>query len=306
MTASASAFRDRFEALLSNGRHDFEADRLDSSLQIFEEAQRLAKTEGDHVAQDRAFVNICAVRMTLLRLDGLSGEMFNRLREILLAGEDEVNCRLAAYNLARAYEFKKEIRKGLFYARIARDRSRELGHEDWLASSLNQLANLLLAESRFDDACADYREALALMPTAPARRRALVEDNLGYAYVMLGRNEEGLGLLYGALRTLRRLGARRDSMVPHLDLAFTLLEIGRYRLAARHAAQALALAEELGEQDSIKNALFLLGEAANLAGDSDTALDLFSRLEQRYFPGATHLAECLLTVNVRKLINLRA
>lgn len=306
MNVPPGAFRERFDALLSSGRHDFETDHLESSLQLFEEAQALAREAGDHRSEDRAFVNICAVRMTLERTAGLSGEMFNRLREILIAGEDEVNCRLAAYNLARAYEFKKEVRKGLFYARIARDRSRDLGHEDWLASSLNQLANLLLAESRFDDACADYQEALALMPTTPARRRALVEDNLGYAYVMLGKNREGLGLLYGALRTLVRLGARRDSIVPRLDLAFTLLDLGRYRPAARHAAQALALAEEFGEQDSIKNALFLLGEAANLAGDTDTALDLFSRLERRYFPGATHLAECLLTVNVRKLINLRA
>lgn len=303
---SPSGFREKFDALLVSGRHDFEIDHLESSLQIFDEALRLARDAGDRAAEDRAFVNVCAVRLTLQRQSGVPGEMFNQLREILLAGGDEVNCRLAAYNLARAYEFKKESRKGLFYARIARDRSLELGHEDWLASSLNQIANFLLAESRFEEACANYQQALALMPAAPSRRRALVEDNLGYGYFMLGRTRDGLRLFYGALRTLQRLGARRDSIVPRLDLAFTLIETERYRSAARHAAQALALAEEFGEQDSIKNALFLLGEAANLAGDTDTALDLFSRLERRYFPGATHLAECLLTVNVRKLINLRA
>jgi hypothetical protein len=75
----------------------------------------------------------------------------------------------------------------------------------------------------------------------------------------------------------------------------------------RHGAVALALAEEAGESDSIKHALFLLGEAAQQArrpGRPPGSISSSSR--ERYFPEASYLPEVLLTVDVRKLVNLKA
>lgn len=296
----------RFEALLEKGRHAFEADHLEDSLELFAQAEELARSHGDTRGTDRAFVNTCAVLVTVRRADGLPAETFHRMREILMAGDDAVNSRLAAYNIARAYEFQKEYRKGLFYARIALDRSQVLESADWLASSHNQIGNLLLAESRFEAACSEYEVALDLLPPEPSRRQALILTNLGYGRVVLDRQRDGLSLLYRSLRMLRSLGARREQIFPHLDLCFALLEAGRYRHALRHGAQALALAEEAGEQDSVKHALFLVGEAAHQAGDPAEARACFERLQERYFPEASYLPDILLTVDVRKLINLKA
>lgn len=303
---SPEPYAPRFEALLDEGRHAFEADRLEDSLDLFERAEALARSHGDDRGADRAFVNTCAVLVTVRRAEGLAADTFHRMREILMAGDDAVNSRLAAYNIARAYEFQKEYRKGLFYARIALDRSRVLESADWLASSHNQIGNLLLAESRFETACEEYGVALDLLPEEPSRRKALILTNLGYALVVLDRRRDGLPLLYRSLRMLRSLGARREQIFPHLDLCFALLEGGRYRHALRHGAQALALAEDAGEQDSVKHALFLLGEAAQQAGEPSEARACFERLQERYFPEASYLPDILLTVDVRKLINLKA
>lgn len=297
-------FDERFEALLERGRTEYAEDRLGDSLRTFEEAERFAERAGDPRSVDRAFANRCSVLMMVER--GLPAEMLQRLREILVAGHEAVNVRLAAYNIARAYEFQKEFRKGLFYARIALDRSRLLDSADWLASSHNQIGNLLLAESHFEAGCHEYEVALDLLPTEPSRRKALIFTNLGYALVVLGRPQEGLSYLYRSLRMLRGLGAHREQIIPHLDLSFALLEVGRYRYALAHGARALALAEEADEQDSIKHALFLLGETAQQAGDPKQARAIFERLQDRYFPGATYLPEVLLAVDVRKLINLKA
>ena len=240
------------------------------------------------------------------RGDGLPAEHLQRLREILMAGEDDTNCRLAAYNIARAAEFTKDFRKGQFYARIALDRSRVLANDDWLASSHNQLGNLLIAESRFEDASAEYERALALLSTAPSVRRALILTNLGYAQVVLGRPRRGVARCYESLRTLRRLGSRREQITPLLDLCFGLLELGKLERAVRHGLRALAFAEEAGERDSVRHALFLLGEAAQQAGDTETARARFASLQRSFFPEAPHLTDVLLTVDVRKLINLKA
>jgi tetratricopeptide (TPR) repeat protein len=295
-----------FEQLLDEGRRHLAEERLEEALFTYEEAEGVAQARGDQRCAELAFVNRCAVLIPMTRAQGLPGEVMNRLREILMAGRDDVNCFLAAYNVARTFEFVKEHRKGLFYARIALDRSRVIGSVDWLASSHNQIGNLLLAGSRFEAACGEYEEALRLLPAEPSRRKALILTNLGYALVVLERPEEGLRLIYQSLRMLRVLGARREQVIPHLDLSFALLEVGRFRHAVRHGTQALALAEEAGEPDSIKQALFLLGEATHQAAGAQEAREFFQRLQERYFPDASYLADVLLAVDVRKLINLKA
>lgn len=305
MTTLEHVDRD-LERLLEEGRRHLAAERLDEALRTYEEAEALAESRGDRRSAELAFVNRCAVLIPMTRAQGLPGEAMNRLREILMGGQDDVNCFLAAYNVARVFEFVKEHRKGLFYARIALDRSHVIGSSDWLASSHNQIGNLLLAESRFEEACDEYREALRLLPPEPSRRKALILTNLGYAQVVLEEPEEGLRLVYQSLRMLRRLGARREQVTPQLDLCFALLEVGRFRHAVRHGAQALALAEEAGEADSIKQALFLLGEATHQVAGAQEAREFFQRLQERYFPEASYLTDILLTVDVRKLINLKA
>lgn len=305
MTSTAQPYFDeRFEALLERGRCEHGEERLPEALATFREAERLAEELADKRAADRACVNQCGVMLEMER--GLARDpFFGRLREIMMAADDLVNARLAAYNLSRAYECLKEHRKGLFYARIALEHSRTLESADWLASSHNQIGNFLLAESRFDEAWNEYERALELLAPEPSRRRALILTNMGYAGLVLGR-DGGLPLVYQSLRMLRALGARRDRIFAHLDLCFGLIELGRFRHAIRHGTTALALAEEAGEQDSIRLALFLLGEAAQLSGDPEGAQELFTRLQERYFPDATYLPDVLMTVDVRKLINLRA
>jgi len=297
----------RFDDLIEQGRRHLQAERLDDALAAYQEAERVAEANDDRRAMDLAFANSCAVQISMERTSGLAPEAMNRLREILMAGDDAVNCRLAAYNVARAYEFAKDYRKGLFYARVALDRSRFLGSSDWLASALNQIGNFLLATSRFDEACARYEEALSeLSEETRSVRRAKIYDNLGYAYAVVGRIPEGLSLLYRSLRMLRHLGARREQIFPHLDLAYALLEAGRYDLASRHAERALVLSEEAGEADSTKNALYLLGEATHQTGNAGAAAKHFEQLCQRFFPESPHLPEVLLNVDVRNLVNLKA
>lgn len=294
-----------FESLLARGLELLEASQLDQALAVYEQALDLAEARSDETASDRAFVNVCSVRIPMLRGRLETGEV-QRLREILLRGTNDDNCFLAAYDLALIYEYRSEYKKGLFYARVAVDRAEQIGNRGWLASSRNQVGNMLAAESHFEQATATYREALALLDGAEGRRRAAIQDNLGYALIVEGHMGEGLELAYRSLRTFRRLDARRDQILPHLTLAYAHLELERYRDALSHAGRALVLAEEAGEDDWIKNALYLLGEAACLAGDSESAHGHFSTLQGRYFAHASDLPQVLMAVDVRSLINLRA
>lgn len=292
-----------YELLRDRGFKSLSQGDSEDALRIFVEALDLARESGDERWIDTTFCNLAAVEIELGRI--ADGSLI-RLREILMRNIDAENCRLAAYWLARAHELQKSYKKALFYARISLERSTTLGRQDWIASSHNTLGNILIAESYFEQARFEYEQALSLMPPEHSLDRALILGNLGYCRTVEGRYPEAFRDLYESLRTLRALGAKAFERYPRIDLCFAMLEVGRYRSAYRHGLYALKIADSVGDTDIAKNALYLLGEAANLASDTRGAREHFRTLQERFFPNDRYLPDFLLAIDVRKLINLRA
>lgn len=296
--------------ILEQGIQQFREDRFEAALISFDRAMELAIESGDSTAWDRAFCNRCAVATELGQRSESDPEQRNdtvrELRQIVLRGESGETKFLAAYTLARIYELDKNFERALFYARIARQHCGGLKRSDWVASSRNQIGNLLLAGSLFEEACSEYEGALRLMSDTPTIARAQILDNLGYCRVIQGRHREGFQLLYRSVRTLRRFAADRFLARPLLSLCYAHLDVGRHRDAVRHGRRALELAMRFGDDDSVKNAHYLLGETYNQLGEDDAAHGFFLRLQQRYYPQAPNVPELLMAVDVRSLINLKA
>lgn len=291
-----------FEELRDLGEEAVQAGRLEEAEALFEQALAWAHEHGEPWQVDLGICNRAAARIWL----GRGESELSRLREILLRNANPHNCRLAAYNIARHYELTKNFKKSLFYARIALDRSEALGRCDWVASAQNTIGNVLLAESFVDEACQRYEKALELMPQDHGVWRAGILDNLGYCRILQRRYQEGYQFLYESLRILQRHGSERYLVPPLLDLSFAHIETGRYEGARRHAESALRIADRTEQQDAVKNALYLLGEAANLSGDIEDASEYFTKLQRDFFPDASYLPSFLMTVDIRKMINLHA
>jgi tetratricopeptide (TPR) repeat protein len=283
-----------------------EAGRLDEAWAHYAASLQVAQQHGDEDLVDRAFCNQAAVAIALGRADGRAEDPVPRLCAILLRNRSQVNAFLAANHIARACELRRDHVKGLFYARIALERAEALGRAEWLAAAHNQVANLQLADSSFEDAAAGYRRALGLVTQVDSPRQLTYLANLGYCDVVLGRTRDGLALLHRCLRTARRNAWERLEMIARIDLCYGHLELGRFDHAERHGRKGLRLAEAIGETDWVKNALYLLGEAAVLNGAANRAYAWFHELQRRFYPQQTSLPDILLSVDVRKLINLRA
>lgn len=291
-----------FEELRDRGAEAIDTGHIEEAEGLFDRALVWAREHGDERQIDLALCNRAAAAIELGHGDG----ELPRLREILMRNGDPVNCRFAAYNLARFYELAKSYKKALFYARIARERSEVLDRHDWLASSHNLIGNTLLAESYIEQATSEYERALELMPEKPSIGRGMILDNLGYCRVLQKRFDEGFTLLHQSLRMLRLHGPEEYQIPPSLDLCFAHLETGRYGHALRHGARALKLSDRLGVPDFVKNALYLLGEVENMRGNVGAARAYFTRLQRDYYPDAGYLPGFLLAVDVRKLVNLHA
>jgi tetratricopeptide (TPR) repeat protein len=293
---------ERYEQLKRQAELARERGDLEAALAFSSEAWSVASAAGDSGRTDRA---LCDRAIPAIELGDWETPARD-LREVLLRSSEAEVRMMASYHLARLHELRKETRKALFHARAARQYSQEFNQERWSAATLNQLGNLLLAESQTASAFEAYTAALLTMPPDNQVWYARVLDNLGYCCVLQGSLREGFSLLLKSLRTLRRLGARRYEISTRLDLCFTYLEAGRYNHAYRHGAVALQLADELADGDAVKNALYLLGEAANLSGQEDRARELFARLQHDFYPGRGFVTDFLLAVDVRQMVNLRA
>lgn len=300
---TSDLLRRRFEDLRRQALDAFNQTRFQESWNLFVQALECARSLGDPVLEDLAFCGRTACGLEL----GRGRDDVPKLRETLMRSGDDETCFLASYILAtQVFNREGDYRKALFYSRVARTHAERLGREDWLASCHNEIANALLATSFFDRACEEYQEALDRVPEDALLERALILDNLGYCRVVQNRHKEGFGMLFWSLRTLRRLGLRRYQARPHIGLSFAYIAIGRYRSALRHGFEALRIAEDGQDAEAIKQALYILGEAAKGAGASHAAYRFYQRLQTDYYPGDDSLAQMLLTVDTRDLINLRA
>jgi tetratricopeptide (TPR) repeat protein len=291
-----------FEDLRSRSEEAVLAGRLEEAEELLAQALRWASENGEPWQVD---VGVCNLAAVTIELGHGAGEL-PRLREILLRNANPHNCRLAAYNISRHYELVKNYKKSLFYARIALERAEALGRQDWVASAHNRIGNVMLAESFVNEACQRYETALTLMPEGEGVWRAGILGNLGYCRILQRRHSEGYTLLYRSLRMLRRVGAERYLVSTLLDLCFAHLETGRFHYAEHWGSLALELAEQTEQRESVKNALYLLGETAQLSGNTEGSRSYFTRLQHDFFPDEVYLPGFLMSVDIRKLVNLHA
>jgi tetratricopeptide (TPR) repeat protein len=291
-----------FRDLRDRGVEALRAGDLNSAVALFDQAIEAARQSGDADLVDLAVCNRSAIAIELGDGTGVMAEM----RAVLMRSREAQTCMVASTNAARIQDLARDYKKGLFYARLARDHAMASGDLSQIASIRNLTANLLLADSRVEEAVLEYEAALELMPEDDPVWRARARGNLGYCRVLQQRLPEAFSLLHDALDVLRARAARLYLISPLTDLAFAHLEAGHPEPARDAAEEALALAREFEDEDGLKNALYLLGEAAGLLGDMPLARRTFLELQQRYYPDKPFVCDFLLAVDVRKVVNLRA
>lgn len=300
-----------FETLRDRAREFVAKGSYRDAATVYQRAVEVATAAGETDLADEALCGWGAAETEL----GNGAEVMPELRRILLGSPVDHNRWLAAYTVARAHELDGQIKKALFYAKLSRDISAFVDRPGLTGGSYNLLGNLLVAEGREVKAASCYRTALRLTEDASPTWTASAEGNLGYCLVVQAagssaprraRFREGLKLLYRSLRTFRRERAEWDAALSHLDLCFAHLELSRVACAKRHAVAALELAKRVEDLDMVKNCLYLLGQAAILEGKTEEARASFSDLEQRFYPERAGLADVLMSVDLRQVVNLRA
>lgn len=284
----------------ARGTEALRSGRFEVALEAYERAREAAD---DDASADRADLNVAMVRIQMG--DGRRGE--EGLRAILLRTADTRIAFGAAYNLASSLRHQGRHERALTFAARAMERARELGSPEYLAPVHNLYGNILLNQGRLDEALRSYEAALALRETQDADvrfSRAILEDNVGYCLVLLGRLDEGLERIRRALGLAREVGDLRCQAECLQDLCYGLLLDGRYEDAARTGEDSLRDAEGGRFGDIIENCHYLLGEIGSRSGDNALRDSHFEHL-QRLHPEIPFLRDFLCAVDVTGIITLK-
>lgn len=297
----AATLHAEYEALKERASETLKKGHLPAALEEFDLALGLARRLGERDLEDVAFCNRSAVAIRL----GLQEDSVPALRQMLLRTTDPHVAYLSAYNLCQACDERKDFKKVLFYARIARRYAVELRHAEYEASAVNEIGNAFGALNQFDAALEAYREADTLIGNDESERRAFVLANQGYCLLLTHKVEDGFRSVIRGLRLARRIAAPLAASHAHLCLAFGYLLVERPWYALRHGSEALELAEAHADQATLKHALLFVGEAYKQGGKVQAARECFELLQRTYYPGMSQVPEMLLDVDICRVINLR-
>ena len=149
---------------------------------------------------------------------------------------------------AESQDYQAELALAIEYYRKAVDLQQELGLEEDLSSTLNNLANLYYAQGRYEQAEPLYLQALELYKRLLGDNHpdvAMSLNNLAGLYEAQGRYEQAEPLYLQALELYKRLlGDNHPHVATSLNnLAYLYRAQGRYEQAEPLYLQAVEIAE---------------------------------------------------------------
>lgn len=279
-------------------RGDFAA-----ALDAYGTSAELARSEGDPTKIDKAALNIAMARLQA----GDAGSAEEGLREILLRSREPRLAFTAAYHLASSLRKRGKLEKARGYAHRAMERASALAAPDLIASTRNLLGNILVLQSRFEEAIAEYRSALATWDRQPGDTRylrAILLENLGYALVVSQHPDEGIAMLTSAKRLADEVGDLRCRAEALQDLCYGSLLRDDLGAALGFGKAALDLSTRMRYDDIEENCHYLLGEIGSRSGDARLRDEHFGMLQERH-PELPQLKELLCAIDVTQIITLR-
>ncbi|HUP61139.1 MAG TPA: hypothetical protein VNA69_12040 [Thermoanaerobaculia bacterium] len=287
---------ERAESLRQAALARARAEQFDEALALYDEALAV-------VIDDEASELITINKADAMIACGRSGAEVQALPAILMRRRNPHHTFLAAYALMFLHRRESNIRRAIVFGEAALRAAEEANESYWKFAALNDLAISYEIDSQFDKAIESHERAVEVTATMSddATRtfsETITLQNLGYTKLLVGNTVEGLELIHRAIERVEVPSSLSDS---YIDLCYGYLEIGDFKKALHYGQIGLECA---GEPRQIRNAHYLLGEAAYKVGDVETAEFHFDELT-RFYPQFKNLKKLLFALDLRSMVNLR-
>jgi len=287
---------DRAEQLRQLAYARARGEQYEEALALYDEALTV-------VADDEARELITINKADAMIASGRSGPEVTALPAILMRRRNLHHTFLAAYALMFLHRTENNIRRAIVFGETALRAATDAEQAFWKLAALNDLGICYEIDSQFAKAIGCLGEALTLTEiiTDPSERKfsqTAILQNLGYNKLLVGETLEGLEIIHGVLDAIEVPSSVPDS---YIDLCYGYLELRDFEKARHYGEIGLELA---AEPRQVRNAHYLLGEAAYEMGDIEGAETHFDELT-KFYPQFRNLKKLLFAIDLRSMVNLR-
>jgi tetratricopeptide (TPR) repeat protein len=266
---------------------------LEEAIVFYDQA--LASVD-DEETRELITINKADVLIALER----SGPEVQDLGRIVMRRRSPRHVFLAAYALQYKTRLEGDFKRALFYGNLALRAAEETNDAAYRSAVLVDIGNVYGLDSQVPKAIECYQAALALLDAENGSRlnRGYTLENLGYCRLLQGDTDDGLALIHQSLELLDENSGRAEAYV---DLCYGYLDKNDPERARFYGEAAMEIARE---DRQIRNAHYLLGEAAYQCGDAETAEYHFDHLA-RFYPQFRNLKSLLYAIDLRGMVNLK-
>jgi len=272
------------------------SEQFDEALALYDEA--LTLTDNDE-ARELITIN----KADAMIASGRSGPEVQSLPAVLMRRRNLHHTFLAAYALMFLHRTESNIRRAIVFGETALRAANEADEAFWKLAALNDLGICYEIDSQFAKAieCLDQALALTSIISDPAERKfseTAILQNLGYNKLLVGETLDGLEIIHRVLDVIEVPSSIPDS---YIDLCYGYLELRDFEKARHYGEIGLEFAIEPRQ---VRNAHYLLGEAAYEMGDIEAAESHFDELT-KFYPQFRNLKKLLFAIDLRSMVNLR-
>jgi tetratricopeptide (TPR) repeat protein len=286
----------RIETLRQQALDKVRSEEFDDALALYDEALALANDDEvrELITINKGHALIAAER---------TGPEVKALPMILMRRRNTHHTFLASYALMYTHRLTGEPKRAIFYGQIALEAATKAEQTFWKLAALNELGIVYEIDSQFAKAIECFDQALTLIATLDDAAQqqfshVAIYQNLGYNRLLVGDTVEGIRMIESVLDQIQVPSTLSDS---YIDLCYGYLDLENYERARQYGETGLELAVEPRQ---IRNAHYLLGEAAYKMGDVDAAERHFEHLAT-FYPQFRHLKSLLFAIDLRSMLNLK-
>jgi tetratricopeptide (TPR) repeat protein len=286
----------RAEGLRAAALDHVRGERYDEAIALYDQALAIA-TDDDQ--RELLTINKADAMLCL----GLNGPEVQLLPMILMRRRNLHHTFLAAYALMYRHRSQNDVKRAIFYGEIALRAAVDADKTFWKVSALNDLGIVCEMDSQFERAIDHLESALTLLASVEdeserTSSEAAIVPNLAYNLILAGKTIEGLKMMHDVLDRIQSPSGLADS---YIALCHGYVDIEKYEEACHYGEIGLALATSPRE---IRNAHYLIGEAAYKAGDIARAEKHFEELA-KFYPEFRNLKSLLFAIDLRSMVNFR-
>jgi tetratricopeptide (TPR) repeat protein len=291
-----SELNSRIETLRQEALAKVRSEKFDEALCLYDEALGLTTDEeiSELITINKAHALIAADR---------TGPEVKALPMILMRRRNNQHTFLSAYSLMYTHRMTGELKRAIFYGQVALDAANQAAQTFWKIGVLNELGIVYETDSQFVKAVECLSEALDLITALDDDAQksfstVAIRGNLAYNTLLMGETVPAIHMIEDIIDQVEGPSDLSDC---YIALCYGYIEIEQFEKARALGEKGLELATQPRE---VRNAHYLVGEAAYKSGDIEAAEYHFEQLA-RFYPQFRNMKNLLFAVDLRSMINLK-